>query len=46
MSIFGQVMTRCDDCNEKARLAWWGRHIMICQPCRKKREDAGSEPQP
>jgi len=46
MSIFEQVMARCDDCDKKRPLAWWGRHIMICAPCKKAREDKGQEPQP
>jgi hypothetical protein len=44
LTLAQQSLLRCDDCYEKRPLAWWGRHIRICDSCRTARDDQGIKP--
>lgn len=45
MSLFQASMKLCDDCNRKCDdMSWWGRHIRICNECRRQRLALGAAP--
>lgn len=44
--LFRAAMRRCDDCYAERPLAWYGRHIRICEPCRKVRDAARAALEP